>query len=381
MAGTRGRRAAVVTNRSGLTPEGWGDYIANILVNQPITARLRPWRLSEHRARPLLNDPGAAWPRWTTRCASRRTRHRRRPVLYVKPPATLAARWWNAADRVGRRGDGDRPHRLPRGETRSCRAMAGTTLVADLGAARQLLPSCRCASRRARPVVPDRPELVPASAVPDPAAGAEGLRRRPGHCTNRAAASCSAAPLLQDVSDFMTLHPSDLLLLGVAFKRAPRVRTGSASRWKPPPSATSWKGGWPHEDRARRLRRGHSPELWACGWPTTACSPNQVVWLAPAEPGCVIALGLSFADHVKGTGQGTHRHREGRAAGLLQDRRQAWWATTATAAAGRRRLLLRVRARGDGRRPPRASAISVGEGDGARGRSTICNDYAVRATT
>ncbi len=86
----------------------------------------------------------------------------------------------------------------------------------------------------------------------------------------------NVATLIQDVSEFMTLHPGDVLMLG-ARHAMPRVAAGQRLRvhadglgtleaeWEPPT----------HEDRPRRLRRRHPPRRcrmpMACNCPTAAC--------------------------------------------------------------------------------------------------------------
>ena len=114
------------------------------------------------------------------------------------------------------------------------------------------------------------------------------------------------ARLLAEVSEFMTLAPGDVLLLGVAGRRAACARrpavgsrsTGSAARNRSPPGA-------PHEARPRRLRRGDPRRhpgrrrralRLADG---RELAEDEVVWLPPFEPGTIIALGLNYADHAK----------------------------------------------------------------------------------
>lgn len=129
------------------------------------------------------------------------------------------------------------------------------------------------------------------------------------------------AQLLADVTEFMTLHPGDVLAVGVA-AGAPRARAGQRVR-----ITIEGVGELEHTLVAEAAPAAESN----CAQPTHAASVAKtarvayggaihtatehphgvqladgrvlaeadVVWLPPFEVGTVIALGLNYADHVK----------------------------------------------------------------------------------
>lgn len=117
--------------------------------------------------------------------------------------------------------------------------IAGWLLVADICVPHALYyrPSLRWRVRDG--FCPLGPAVAPREAVPDPAAlvldvevdGALVHRASCGDCVRDIGA------LIADVSQFMTLQPGDLLMLGVAHG-APRVRAGQRARIGAPGLAT-----------------------------------------------------------------------------------------------------------------------------------------------
>ena len=254
-----------------------------------------------------------------------RTRHRRRRrCSTIKPRNTLTA----TASRgvAGRRARGrdrrharhrDRPHGVPRRPrprrwstwpairwSTTCRvphATRSTDPSMRLQCARRLLPDRARWSSRARVADPDALEIaVAVDGDPVQRGSTGGASVRP------------VALLIADVTEFMTLHPGDVLMLGVA-DGAPRARAGSASvavddrRPRAGSSAAGSSGprrpGGRHEDRARRLRRRDPrrrpirPSVRLADG--RVLREDEVVWLPPFEAGTIIALGLNYADHVK----------------------------------------------------------------------------------
>ncbi len=181
---------------------------------------------------------------------------------------------------------------------------------------------------------PMGPEVVATTAInPDSLAITVALDDTAIHHSNTADLIRSVAQLLADVTEFMTLHPGDVLAVGVA-AGMPRARAGqrvritiegigelehtlvgdaeSTTRNAPahplptgtasPPNA----GGLPRiKHKVARVAYGGSIHtatehphgvLLADG---RVLPENDVVWLPPFEVGTVIALGLNYADHVK----------------------------------------------------------------------------------
>lgn len=127
------------------------------------------------------------------------------------------------------------------------------------------------------------------------------------------------ARLLADVTEFMTLHPGDVLAVGVA-AGSPRARAGQRVR-----IAIEGIGQLEHtllaEDKSTAESAQTAPAApsakfarVAYGGAIHTATPHpaglqladgrvlaeaDVVWLPPFEVGTVIALGLNYADHVK----------------------------------------------------------------------------------
>ena len=200
-----------------------------------------PWRLSGLVLAPLMNDPAALQALGASVAAAPYKGAPKAPVLYIKPRNTLAA--------------ADAPMVFPHGVAAlqvggsialvigrtACRVrhadalahVAGLALVADISVAHENFyrPSVRFKAldgscRIAMPVAlnghdPDRQAVqVQVDGVRLQTAGTEGYLR-------------SAAALIVDISAFMTLHPGDLLLLGVAHS-APLARAGQRVRLSAP---------------------------------------------------------------------------------------------------------------------------------------------------
>jgi len=199
----------------------------------------RPWRLSGTVVAPLLNDPaelaslGDAVHQPPYRAAPRA------PVLYIKPRNTFAPD--GACTPVPQRAEslcvgasiglviGCATGRVPAAEALSF--VAGYTLVVDLFAPHASLyrPAVRERAFDASCVVGPR-VVAPDALDPDRAR----LRVRIGepaeeHVTDTAGLIRPAAQLLADVSEFMTLQPGDVLLLGVRH-RSPTI--GRGQRWQ-----------------------------------------------------------------------------------------------------------------------------------------------------
>ena len=127
------------------------------------------------------------------------------------------------------------------------------------------------------------------------------------------------AQLLADVTEFMTLHPGDVLAVGVA-AGSPRARAGQRVRitiegvgelehtlvaeaeTTAPITPTSLTA--PQTKFARVAYDGsiHTATPHPAGLQLAdgrVLAETDVVWLPPFEVGTVIALGLNYADHVK----------------------------------------------------------------------------------
>ena len=161
------------------------------------------------------------------------------PVLYVKPRNTLAAH----GDAVTVPSDapelevgaalgiviGRTACRVP--EAQALDYVAGYTIVSDISVPHDVFyrPSIRFKARDG--FCPIGPTVVPRSAIANPDAlavqvfvdGALAQRTSTGECRR------SVARLLADVTEFMTLSPGDVLMLGVS-AGAPRVRAGQQVR-------------------------------------------------------------------------------------------------------------------------------------------------------
>ena len=174
-----------------------------------------PWRLSGVVVGALLNDPAALAALGETAHQPPYRAPPRAPVLYVKPRNTFAS-------------DGARTP-LP-ARARNLSFVAGCTLVVDLYVPHESLyrPSVRERAFDASCVL--GPRVVALDALdPDRAT----LRIRAGEPSVERVADTSgllrpAAQLIADVSEFMTLHAGDVLLLGVRHP-APTIEAGQ--RW------------------------------------------------------------------------------------------------------------------------------------------------------
>ena len=167
-------------------------------------------------------------------------------------------------------------------------------------------------------------DVVPASAAinPDALAISVAIDGTVVHRSSTAGLIRPVAQLLADVTEFMTLHPGDVLAVGVAAD-APRARAG---QWVS--IAIEGVGKLEHTLVAETTETTPAEALaaWPCAGtlgPTARVAfggaihtatphPNgvqladgrvlaeaDVVWLPPFEVGTVIALGLNYADHVK----------------------------------------------------------------------------------
>lgn len=194
-----------------------------------------PWRLSGVVLGPLLNDPAALAALGEAVHAPPYKAPPRAPVLYFKPRNTLAG--GGAALPVpATAGEFELGASLALVVARSaCRVreaealelVAGWTLVADLSVPHASLyrPAAPCKARDGSCLI--GPRVVPRQALPDPAAAVlrVAVDGRVVQQVRLAVMLRGAARLLADITEFMTLHAGDLLLLGVA-AGAPRVRAG-----------------------------------------------------------------------------------------------------------------------------------------------------------
>ncbi len=194
-----------------------------------------PWRLSGAVYGTLLNDPAALAALGDAVSAPPYKAPPRAPVLYVKPRNTLAAS--GSATRLPDDADAleiGASLALVIGRT-ACRVaeadamayIAGWALVADLSVPHDSFyrPSVRFKALDGSCLI--GPQVVPRAALADPDAlqisvTIDGDRPRQFSSAGR---QRPVARLLQDVSEFMTLQPGDLLLLGVA-AGAPRAAAG-----------------------------------------------------------------------------------------------------------------------------------------------------------
>jgi len=163
----------------------------------------------------------------------------RAPVLYVKPRNTLAAH----GDAVTVPADAPELEvgaslGIVIGRT-ACRVseaqaldhVAGYTLVNDISVPHESFyrPSIRFKARDG--FCPIGPVVVPRAQLPNPDALVVRVHVDGAlvHATNTAERRRPVARLLADVTEFMTLSPGDVLLLGVS-AGAPRVRAGQQVR-------------------------------------------------------------------------------------------------------------------------------------------------------
>lgn len=167
-------------------------------------------------------------------------------------------------------------------------------------------------------------EVVPASSNinPDALAITVTLDGTVVHRSSTAGLIRPVAQLLADVTEFMTLHPGDVLAVGVA-AGAPHARAGQrvsiaiegigelthtlvapANAAAPNPAAAPLTSTAPTGRVARVAFDGaiHTATPHPNGVQLAdgrVLAETDVVWLPPFEVGTVIALGLNYADHVK----------------------------------------------------------------------------------
>jgi 5-oxopent-3-ene-1,2,5-tricarboxylate decarboxylase/2-hydroxyhepta-2,4-diene-1,7-dioate isomerase len=114
-------------------------------------------------------------------------------------------------------------------EDRALDHVGGWTLVADLSVphASYYRPAARSKARDGSCII--GPRVVPLDTLNDPSAAVlqVSVDGRPVHTARTAGMVRPAPRLIADITEFMTLHPGDVLLLGVA-AGAPRVRAGQS---------------------------------------------------------------------------------------------------------------------------------------------------------
>lgn len=196
-----------------------------------------PWRLSGVVVGTLLNDPAALAELGDAVHAPPYKAPPQAPVLYVKPRHTLAP----GGSAVEVPADGGvlevgATLGLVIGRT-ACRVaaadalafVAGCVLVADLSVPHQAFyrPAVRLRARDGSCLI--GPQVVPRAQVPEPdqVVLTVSVDGRALHAVRMASMTRPVARLLQDVTEFMTLRPGDLLLAGLA-AGAPRVRAGQS---------------------------------------------------------------------------------------------------------------------------------------------------------
>ncbi len=191
----------------------------------PDTLGFAPWRLSGTLVGPLHNDPAALAALGDAVHAAPYKAPPRAPVLYVKPRNTFAA------SGAAVESPADAPG-LEVGATvgmvigrTACRVrvadasahVAGWVLVADLSVPHAIFyrPSVRFKARDRSCVIGTAVRAAGSSFDPDAARLRVSVEGAVVHDATLAGMQRPASQLLADVSDFMTLHPGDLLLLGV----------------------------------------------------------------------------------------------------------------------------------------------------------------------
>jgi len=195
------------------------------------------WRLSGRVYGALLNHRAALQALGDAVHAKPYLAPPRSPVLYIKPRNTLAA----SGDSIAVPADCAEVEigaalGIVIGRS-ACRVavadapahVAGYVIVNDISVphASFYRPSIRCKARDG--FCPIGPRVVARSEVADPDALAVRVfvDGEPRHATSTAGMTRPVAKLVADVSEFMTLDPGDVLLLGVA-AGAPRARAGQS---------------------------------------------------------------------------------------------------------------------------------------------------------
>lgn len=196
---------------------------------------MRPWRLSGVVYGALLNHAPALAALGDAVNAAPYKAPPRAPVLFVKPPNTLLA----AGQAVAAPGDGDAWQvgvslGIVIGRT-ACRVteaaannvIAGYTMVVDLSIPHENFyrPSVRFKARDASCYIGPRVVAVGDIASPDSLAITVSIDSLAVQQTSTANMQRPVARLLADVTDFMTLAPGDVLMLGVPLG-APLARAG-----------------------------------------------------------------------------------------------------------------------------------------------------------
>ena len=196
-----------------------------------------PWRLSGVVYGNLLNDPAALAALGDAVNAPPYKAPPKAPVLYIKPRNTLAA----SGSTVGVPAEAAAMEigaalGIVIGRT-ACRVsasdapdhIAGWTLVADLSIPHDSFyrPSVRFKALDGSCLI--GPAVVARSALgqPDALQINIAIDGKTVHIARTAGMRRPVAQLLQDVSDFMTLQPGDILMLGIS-AGAPRVAAGRA---------------------------------------------------------------------------------------------------------------------------------------------------------
>ncbi|MFY9512878.1 MAG: fumarylacetoacetate hydrolase family protein [Rubrivivax sp.] len=190
-----------------------------------------PWRLSGRVLGVALNDPAALAALGDAVHAPPYKAPPRTPVLYVKPRNTLVANGSTLAQELTgvELGAtlglviGQASSAVP--VAQALQHVAGCLLVADLSLPHDswYRPAVRAKARDGSCVLgPLVAPVDPASTVLEVCVDGEPVQR-----VALAQMQRGAAQLLAEVSEFMTLQPGDLLLLGLAAS-APRLRAGQS---------------------------------------------------------------------------------------------------------------------------------------------------------
>jgi len=208
------------------------------MANHPradIDMPMRPWRLSGVVYGTLLNHAPALAALGDAVNAAPYKAPPRAPVLFVKPPNTLVA----AGQAVAAPGDGDAWQvSVSLGiviSRTACRVtevaannvIAGYTMVVDFSVPHESFyrPSVRFKARDASCYIGPRVVAAGDVASPDNLAITVSINGQIAQQTSTANMQRPVARLLADVTDFMTLAPGDVLMLGVPLG-APLARAG-----------------------------------------------------------------------------------------------------------------------------------------------------------